>query len=381
MPQQTSGPGSSGGGNSYTEKTTRSYGSRIGDAIKGIFFGFLLIAVAFVILYWNEGRADMSKVAKTAVPTSAQSVDASLEDQLIAASGTLTATAPLAEGKYLKPGDYLQVRRTAEMYAWEEQSSSKSESKTGGSEETTTTYTYKKRWTGFPADSSNFKVPAGHENPAMAETSATLKAVGATLDAYNVILKDLRLPSADRVELSTNNIQLDGNIELANSEYLFLGYGSLGQPEIGDVRISYHAVPSGIDALVFGKADEGRVVTYRTEEGDELYRAFDTDFDSAIAQMKSEHRRSTWLLRLLGFLVMWTGFGMLFGLVSVILDFFPILGTISKTMMKFVTFVIAFVLSLLTIIVSSIMHNVYALIAVIAAALIIIFWFLKKKKK
>ncbi|WP_339136467.1 MAG: hypothetical protein WGN25_01115 [Candidatus Electrothrix sp. GW3-4] len=42
---------------SYTEVTNQSWFSRIGGAIKGIIFGFILFIIAFPLLFWNEGRA------------------------------------------------------------------------------------------------------------------------------------------------------------------------------------------------------------------------------------------------------------------------------------------------------------------------------------
>ena len=49
----------SGGGisDSFTETSSRSWISRIGDSIKGVLFGLLMIAGSTVLLFWNEGRA------------------------------------------------------------------------------------------------------------------------------------------------------------------------------------------------------------------------------------------------------------------------------------------------------------------------------------
>ncbi|MDD1611461.1 MAG: hypothetical protein LUO95_13035, partial [Methylococcaceae bacterium] len=42
---------------SYTEVTSESWFSRIGDSIKGILFGFILFVIAFPLLWWNEGHS------------------------------------------------------------------------------------------------------------------------------------------------------------------------------------------------------------------------------------------------------------------------------------------------------------------------------------
>ena len=41
---------------SYTEVTSTSWFSRLGDSFKGIGTGFLLIIAATALLWWNEGR-------------------------------------------------------------------------------------------------------------------------------------------------------------------------------------------------------------------------------------------------------------------------------------------------------------------------------------
>src|SRR3954454_24242159 len=38
----------------FTETTTKSWGSRIGDSIKGVLFGLVLIVGSGVFLFWHE---------------------------------------------------------------------------------------------------------------------------------------------------------------------------------------------------------------------------------------------------------------------------------------------------------------------------------------
>jgi hypothetical protein len=41
----------------YTETTTKGWSTRIGESIKGILFGIVLIGLSCMLLFWNEGRA------------------------------------------------------------------------------------------------------------------------------------------------------------------------------------------------------------------------------------------------------------------------------------------------------------------------------------
>ena len=42
---------------SYTEVTSQNWFSRIGESIKGILFGIVIIPLMIILLWWNEGRA------------------------------------------------------------------------------------------------------------------------------------------------------------------------------------------------------------------------------------------------------------------------------------------------------------------------------------
>ncbi|MCY2994909.1 MAG: hypothetical protein NTY19_44665 [Planctomycetota bacterium] len=42
---------------SFSEVTSQSWFSRLGNAIKGVLLGIILFVVAFPLLWWNEGRA------------------------------------------------------------------------------------------------------------------------------------------------------------------------------------------------------------------------------------------------------------------------------------------------------------------------------------
>lgn len=58
---------------------------------------------------------------------------------------------------YVQPGQVLSLQRNVEMYAWVENKETTTKDKVGGGQEETTTYTYEKKWTDEPQDSSVFK--------------------------------------------------------------------------------------------------------------------------------------------------------------------------------------------------------------------------------
>ncbi|MCI5157840.1 MAG: hypothetical protein D3906_05255, partial [Candidatus Electrothrix sp. AUS1_2] len=77
---------------SYTEVTSESWFGRIGGAIKGIIFGFILFLIAFPLLFWNEGRAvktykSLKEVSGAVISVLADQVDPNNEGKLVHLSG------------------------------------------------------------------------------------------------------------------------------------------------------------------------------------------------------------------------------------------------------------------------------------------------------
>jgi hypothetical protein len=71
-----------------------------------------------------------------------------------------------------------------------------------------------------------------------------------------------------------------------------------------------------------------------------------------------------WILRLVGFLLMWVGLSLCFGPITTFLDVLPFLGSASRFVIGLVTFAVALLLSAITIVISMLVHNLLALIVV-----------------
>ena len=183
--------------NKITEVTTKSWGSKITESIKGVVFGIILFLASFVVLWINEGRTDMSRVAmKETVPVNAAALDVANEGKPVSVTGMLSSYETIGDPEFLNPGKYLSLTRNVEMYAWVEKSESTTEKNVGGSETTTTTYSYVQEWTSSPADSSTFKDPAGHTNPPMPYQDQTFYVNTAFVGVYPVDVKSLSLPGS-----------------------------------------------------------------------------------------------------------------------------------------------------------------------------------------
>lgn len=365
----------------YTKVTKTGYGTRIGRSFKGIFIGILLFIASFVVLFWNEGRVDMSNVAEEATQISAtEQADVALEGKLISTTGKLTTNETLGDGLYLKPGEYISLNRKVEMYSWVEETSSETTTNLGGSQTTETTYNYVKEWVENPADSSNFEHPEDHDNPAKFLESKNFVVSSAQIGVYQIKPNEISLPSSANVTLKDNIINIEDSNASVEGNYIYKrSTSSTNGTAIGDIRISYTAVRSGMDVTVFGKLNGSAIDPFVDKNGNQLYRSFTGTPEQAVEQMHKEYKMMLWIVRLIGFIMMWAGLGMVLAPLSVLLDVLPALGSVSRGLVGFITFLVAFVLSLVTILVSMILHSWIALIVVVAMVGAIVFFVLKKK--
>lgn len=348
--------------NTFTTTTTTGYGTRIGKSFGGVILGILLFFGSFVVLYMNEGRTDLSEIAKKAADVTS-SAESRAAGSLVSASGTVTTKETLGDDLFLKPGSYLAVHRTVEMYAWVEDKKESSSTNVGGSETTTTTYNYTMEWTEQPAAPSDMEHPEEHENPALPYESDDFEAASMKVGNYTVG-GTVSVPSGTELTLTKDLVTLTNGAVLSGG-YVFDGAGTMSSPKLGDVRVSYQVLKPGFDGTVFGALSGSSIVKYENDNGDVLFRLFDGSRTAAIATMHGEYVTMGWILRLVGFLMMWFGLMGVLGPISTILDVLPILGSGSRFMVGVVTLPIALVLSAVTILVAMIAHSAIALLVTV----------------
>ena len=148
---------------SFTEITSESWFSRIGSSIKGIIVGIVLIPIAIIVLFWNEGRAvkrseDLDDGANKIVKIDAASVVAANEGKLVHVTGQTATEETLTDPTYkVTQKNVVKLQRLVEFYQFKENVETTSKKKLGCTKETKKTYTYSKAWVGSPIDSSQFK--------------------------------------------------------------------------------------------------------------------------------------------------------------------------------------------------------------------------------
>ncbi len=336
---------------SYTTTSYRGLGDNLIESIKGVIVGFILFLVAFPVLWWNEGRLDMSTVAKTAKVVAADGSNPASDGTLISVTAKLASDEKLSDPDFLpEKGDYLRLSRSVEMFAWVEHKSTREEKKLGGGTKVITTYDYKKEWTENPRDSSDFQIPDGHENPKPTVENEHWTAAGGSVGAYHFPTGNIELPSEKPVRPG----------------YVFKGKGTLQDPKLGDHRITLRAIAAGQLVTAYGAANGKEIASFPVKD-EHFYRVVTGTHEEAIAELHGEHVTTTWILRLVGFLMMWFGLMLVLGPINAVLDIVPFIGSTSRFLTGLAMFPVALALSIVTILVAIVAHNPYLLIGVILA--------------
>lgn len=336
-------------------KKTTTHSSWIGDTLKAMSHGLLLLIIAFLVIYWDEGQENVASVARTAVEIASDvpNTDASLAHQFVSTTGVVDSNASLGDGLFLQPGKFIALQRTVEMYSWMPTQNSDTQN-----------------WTENPVTSHLLKQPINHQNPNKILASLIKKISSANIGIYHFNLQDVILPTFYQLPLNPQMLSLPAGVMLANPHYLFISMNknsTLEHPRIGDIRISYSVVPSGIQATLFGRL-VGDNILKCTESGNRFYRLFLGARDHALSVFQYESGIRLWMFRIAGFLMMWFGLLLLFKPLNYLFSFFEIMNPLTRLLVGTVNFLVAALLTIATLALSTL---VYSFILAIVIGLIV----------
>lgn len=374
---------------SFTEVTTKSWSSRIKDALTGIVIGLIMIIVAFPVLFKNEGRSvyrykSLKEGGGIVVSIPSDNVDQSNEGKLVHLTGLADTGEILRDPIFGVSANALKIKREVEMFQWAESSSSKTEKKLGGGTETTTTYTYSKRWSSTPISSSSFRKPEGHQNPGyFPYEAAELAAENVTLGAFDLSpslakkINNYVLLPIDNETPIPEEIRATAKVQPSG---IYIGT-SPSSPEIGDTKIRF-MITKPTTVSVIAKQTGNTFAPYSTKAKGklEILQKGSHSSEEMIEKAQAANKMMTWLLRAVGFALMFIGFNMVFKPLSVLADVLPILGTIVGAGTGLIAFLLAGILSLITIAIGWIFYRPLLGIILLAAAIGLAVVIIKKLK-
>lgn len=337
----------------YTETTSTSYGQRLAGSAKGMIGGLLVFIIGTGLLWWNEGRTVRTAKAIGDAASHVESVadvsrvDASLNGKLIHASAFADTKDTLTDDMFGVREQAIKLDRKVEYYQWVEHSQTKKRDKVGGGEETITTYTYEQKWVDKPVNSAEFKDPQYQSaNKVLSEVEERNEmAQHVTFGAYTLpeslvgsisgsepvevrMTEEQRFTWDERLHMLRPKVNTETSLVHTSANTVYLGL-SPNSPQVGDVRVTFTKVPPA-DISLIAQVDGSTFKAYRAKNGQSFSRVQmgTVSADEMILQARSENNMLTWVLRLVGVLLIVIGLKGMFGLLPMLFKVLPFLGSI-----------------------------------------------------
>ncbi len=404
----------------FTETRTTGYGSRLGNSCMAIPMGIILFLVATALLWWNEGRAvhraqDIKQVAKTAQSIGdISNANTSLDGQLIHTTGTASTEDILSDDLFGIKTNALAIVRSAEYYQWKENEKHETKDKLGGKQEEIITYTYERDWTADPINSSRFKDPdyQGVNNVIWEIEDMRVIASNVSFGTYTLpelFISDIVSKQSDNVSplmISADNSalkQLNENVMKALGEnvrpeaaqvkdslayvhvfgnQVYIGFNP-SNPSIGDIRLTFEQLAPSCNISLIAVPTNGTFTTFQAKHDANEYelRVGTWTLDQMIKQANEENATLTWILRILGVIIVIAALKMIFGILVTILKLVPFLASIMNLGVGLVCGVLGFVWSLIVIAIAWIFYRPLLGIALLVIAAGLVYWLVIKGKK
>ena len=348
------------------------YFKRVKGAFVGVLFGILLVPISLVVLGWNERDAvrqtgaitEMERVAIADVP--ATPWDAAHDGQLLHMRGEC-ATEDVLEAPQLAIRETaIRLRWDSSIYQWTE---------TERKRDDRTEYEYEQAWVDNVIDSTDFH-QSGHSNDGSVKhfRDGQEQAQHVHLGEYELspALID-QIGNAERhpiPDVSVHDIRPEGRLQ-GGVFYT----GDPQQPQIGDEKIEVWKVAPRQDVTVMAQQQDRRFVAYPTKVGipkEVLYMGLLTK-EEVIERQRFAAAMKRWLFRGGGFLAMWVGLSLVLGPLRALVSGVPLLGRLVGGAIGLVTFLIALIVSSLTIAVCWFIVRPILSIVLIAVAVLCLF--------
>ena len=355
------------------------YFNRVKGAFAGAIFGLILVPVACFLLAWNERDAvrqtgaitEIEKVAVADVPASP--IDPTREQQLIHVKGECITEDILENQELAIREQAIRLNWNASIYQWTEKEHKK---------DRRTEYEYKQQWVDAVVDSNRFHHQFDHSNEGSVKHfhDGQEQAKHVQLGEFRLTESLIRqIGNAEHFsipEAALSDIRPSGQL----SGGVFYT-GDPNQPQIGDEKIEVTIVGPRQDVTVLAVQQDRSFAAYPTKVGitkEILYMGL-LSKAQVIDRQRFEAAMKRWLIRGGGFVAMWIGLALILSPMQAVLSGIPLLGRMVGGAISIVTFLIALVLSTITIAVAwFVVRPVLSMVCLVVAAGCLFLLFRKK---
>ena len=355
-----------------TETTTVGWGARLGSSIKGIVAGIVLFCAGFPVLYFNEDRSVTvaetleEGLAKVHKDCPVDDIDTSLNGELVHVQGQVTTGDMLRDPEYGVSTVGFQLVRTVEMFQWVEHEEVREEIKLGGKKERRTEYTYSTQWCTDAVNSDGFHDKDKINPPARCELGRGKPQYARNARMGVRFLSEAQIRRLTGSEPLVTKYQRVGTTEFVDEK------PGMSAPKIGDVRVKFEVVksPKSITVVAAQKGENFTEYVSKKTKREIMYlvpgqRTADQVFGAAARS----NTFWTWMLRLLGTLLMYGGVRLVLAPMEVLADVVPLVGKIVRFGNGLVALAVAVPCALTTIAIAWIACRPYVAYPLLALAL------------
>lgn len=347
----------------------------------GIIAGLILIVISIFMLFLNEARAvDTEEVISRAkdsyIEVSSSKIDENNNGQLIVTNGKIE----LINDNVSDPEFNVNVRtaklvRLVEMYQWYEECKDNSNGKEVCS--------YSKKWSDTIIDDSNFE--SGHVNPdVMTYSYSELYMPNVNLGEYSLNIELLsQLSTTEKVVELDEKIAKNKGLNIVGG--MFTTYEEDEEIEVGDIRISF-LYNNASDISVMGVQNKNTLEKFAPEGTNyEILELRESIMNGRefLKDLTKSNSTLTWILRLVGTILMISGIASILSFISFLASFIPLFGKIVVKGIFVVSVLVGAILSLIIIAISwFVVRPVLSiiLIAIVIGLIILLRKYNKKKE-
>ncbi|XP_078399129.1 transmembrane protein 43 [Cetorhinus maximus] len=304
-------------------------------------------------------------------------------DEIMRVNITAPSARPLYDPNYGISLHVVKLQRRVEMYQWVEYGDSR-DYEENGEKKTETRYSYNTEWKSEVVSSRSFDREIGHKNPSSMAVESFM-AVASDVSVGNFHLsKGLidRISTFKRIRL--NKFEGPHTDIIVQDDY-FYHSSNPRNPEVGDLRVSFHYAGLSGEWSYLGQPDvvtivarqkENQLIPYQTQSGNVLEILHEESL-SATEVFEKEHAANstlTWALRFAGWLLMFVGVKLMTKIFHTLVDWIPIVRNLVSLGLTVFAASVATSLTLLTVAVGWIFYRplVALLLGVLAAVPVLI---------
>lgn len=334
--------------------------------------GFIILIASIFALFINEHNyVNAIKIAnfaeKNAIIVSPKDLNPSNDNKLIFTNGSAYSQELLTDSIVRIP-NAIALFRDTEIYQWEEIRKHRDNNKIS--------YTYRKTWSKNLINSDNFESSA-YKNP------KKMKYEPKNIYAHNIGLGKFYL--SEEIIKNINSISkitqlpYNSNFKIYNGFY-FTG-NDYDNPKIGDQKLSYSYIPSGIKLSIIAKQSGNHLENMNSKYGDfSIVMNGEKDLKTMISDYKKNLTNNTWLIRGISLLFLFLGLNLIIQPIVNLGNTIPILGELTQMAAFASTLIITIALGTLIISLAWLLFRPEIAIPLIIISILTIIS-LKKRKK